>query len=419
MNANRLHRCSRFVLGFAFSAALCLTVTGCSVINKFFSSLNEPEPSTSPSLLSEIPKPKQTSYSYSAIKNENIRNLYAQLESETEKLSPEEIQCTGELTQKDIYEAITAFKNDHPDVFWIGSSFSYYSYNGVTYLEITYTCTDSELSEKKQKFSNAIDSFMSNAPMYSSEYERERYINDYIVSNCIYDEQAAESDTQTGNISNAYGVLVDGKALCEGYARAFQLLCNKMGIDCVCVAGMTEDTGHEWNCAYIEGSWYQVDVTWNDSDDVSKYYYFNLTDEQMYESRTADSLFADIDADRYDDDTSLLGNLFVPECTATEYNYYQQTSPVLYGFDSENDSTISSALADCARNGGSYFSIIVDSSLDFDEAYSELVDNGYIVNYIESANLNLWGETELSCTSYAYKNETLRIVTAELIYNTD
>lgn len=32
----------------------------------------------------------------------------------------------------------------------------------------------------------------------------------------------------------------------------------------------------------IDGNWYQVDVTWNDSqDDFSNYYYFNLTDEQM------------------------------------------------------------------------------------------------------------------------------------------
>lgn len=41
----------------------------------------------------------------------------------------------------------------------------------------------------------------------------------------------------------------------------------------------------------IDGNWYQVDVTWNDSqDDFSNYYYFNLTDEQMYSSHRADDL---------------------------------------------------------------------------------------------------------------------------------
>lgn len=68
-------------------------------------------------------------------------------------------------------------------------------------------------------------------------------------------------------------------------------MCNKLGIECVSIAGMTGDVGHEWNCAKIDGNWYQVDVTWNDSqDDFSNYYYFNLTDEQMYSSHRADDL---------------------------------------------------------------------------------------------------------------------------------
>lgn len=66
----------------------------------------------------------------------------------------------------------------------------------------------------------------------------------------------------------------------------------------------------------------------------------------------------------------------MPECNSTEYNYYNQTAPILYAFDEENDNTISNALANSAVNGDNYFNIIVDDSLDFEDAYSTLVQDG-------------------------------------------
>ena len=51
-----------------------------------------------------------------------------------------------------------------------------------------------------------------------------------------------------------------------------------------------------------------------------------------------------------------------------------------------------------------------------DSAYSTLVQDGYVVNYIESANNMLWGEVELDTSSYAYKNDTLRVITIAVSY---
>lgn len=418
LNINKNYICTKQVPLLTISIALCVCLAGCSFITDLFSddSIQQQSNTTAP-LLDKIPEPDKTSFSYSAITNTHIKNLYAQIEDECQKTAPTEIQCTGELTQKDIYEAIIAFKNDHPDVFWLGNKFTYYSNNGYTYVELTFITTGAELEKQQQIFSDAVSDFVENATKYSSEYEREKYVNDYIISNCSYDDEAAKNNYQSGNAGNTYGVLVEKKAICEGYARTFQLLCNEMGIQCVSVAGMTDNIGHEWNCAYIEGNWYHIDVTWNDTEnDVDKYAYFNLTDEQMYSSHRVDDLFSKIDADEYNNDENLIGNLFVPQCTATEYNYYQQTAPTLYGFDDENDQIITEALAKAALNKEPYFSIIIDSSLDFDEAYSKLVNDAYVVNYIEDANDLLWGETELNTTSYAYKNKNLNVMTIELSY---
>ena len=309
--------------------------------------------------MSSIPQPKQTSYSYSAITNENVKNLYAQIESECQKPVPEEIQCTGKLSQKDIYEAIVAFKNDHPDIFWLKNTFTYYDYDGSTHIELAYITSGDALEEQKENFNTALSSFVDNATMYYSEYEREKYVNDFIVDNCEYDTEAAKSDYTTGNVSTAYGVLVEGKAICEGYARAFQLLCNKLGIECVSVTGMTDNVGHAWNCARIDGDWCQVDVTWNDSgNEVDRYYYFNLTDEQMYATHRPDDYFADIEPENYNNDENLIGNLYIPECTTTSHNYYMNTASMLYDFDDETYDNIVTNLALAALNGDKKYNIL-------------------------------------------------------------
>lgn len=413
MNICKIKFSAKSAIALALPLAICFSLGGCSLFG-------EPQlevSSKAESLLSSIPQPMQTSYSYSAITNENVKNLYAQIESECQKPVPEEIQCTGKLSQKDIYEAIVAFKNDHPDIFWLKNTFTYYDYDGSTHIELAYITSGDALDEQKENFNTALSSFVDNATMYYSEYEREKYVNDFIVDNCEYDTEAAKSDYTTGNVSTAYGVLVEGKAICEGYARAFQLLCNKLGIECVSVTGMTDNVGHAWNCARIDGDWCQVDVTWNDSgNEVDRYYYFNLTDEQMYATHRPDDYFADIEPENYNNDENLIGNLYIPECTTTSHNYYMNTASMLYDFDDETYDNIVTNLALAALNGDKYFSLYVSDSLDFGETYSKLINDAYIINYIDSANDKLAGSAELSTSSYAYKNETLRVITIELSY---
>ena len=55
-------------------------------------------------------------------------------------------------------------------------------------------------------------------------------------------------------------------AVCEGYARLFQALCNEGGILCEKISGYgRSDSGfqrHAWNQVMIEDEWYLVDVCW-------------------------------------------------------------------------------------------------------------------------------------------------------------
>ena len=71
------------------------------------------------------------------------------------------------------------------------------------------------------------------------------------------------------NNSNIYGLMIEKKAVCEGYAKAFKYLLDELNIPCVIICGdVTDEDGnierHAWNEVYLEGKWYAVDTTWDD-----------------------------------------------------------------------------------------------------------------------------------------------------------
>ncbi len=100
-----------------------------------------------------------------------------------------------------------------------------------------------------------------------TRYEKVKSINDYICGITTYDLDATMAHEPTG-------VFFGGRAVCEGYAEVFKLLCDREGIPCIMVLGYAEDPNnpHKWNYVQMEdNNWYLVDATWNDQGD----YLFN------------------------------------------------------------------------------------------------------------------------------------------------
>lgn len=87
-----------------------------------------------------------------------------------------------------------------------------------------------------------------------------RKIHNFIITTTVYDEAAPEAD-------NIYGVFVDGRATCAGYAKTFKYLCDIYKIPCVVVTGQANGN-HMWNYVKVGNRWYAVDTTWDDPDAV-------------------------------------------------------------------------------------------------------------------------------------------------------
>ena len=121
------------------------------------------------------------------------------------------------------------------------------------------------------------------------DYEKERALHDYLVNNCKYDERLFSGNMPKESYT-AYGALIDGVAVCQGYAVAMDKLLKAVGIETMTILGEARnDDGyisHSWNLVKLGGEYYHLDATWNDPvmDDGSnklRYSYFNITDEQI------------------------------------------------------------------------------------------------------------------------------------------
>jgi hypothetical protein len=143
-------------------------------------------------------------------------------------------------------------------------------------LNILYTVDISKIDSMVQTYNAKVSDIKTNYtnPSYG-ELENEYIVHDYILENCTYDRSVVIPEIS----HTAYGALVYGVAVCDGYAKAVKQLLNDCGIESGIVTNTAEN--HAWNYVKIEGQYYHLDVTWNDpvpETNESIYKYFNISD---------------------------------------------------------------------------------------------------------------------------------------------
>ena len=95
-------------------------------------------------------------------------------------------------------------------------------------------------------------------------------VHNRLVHTVTYDESAASDPKKKPNAFTAYGALAEGKAVCEGIAKAFRLLCACAGAaDVMLIQGTSacegrgQMTAHAWNAVRTGDGWAHIDVTWD------------------------------------------------------------------------------------------------------------------------------------------------------------
>ena len=223
----------------------------------------------------------------------------------------------GENRFTDIAIAFRALSYDNPQFFWLPNTYRMSSDGSAVIFaqsENDYPLTIEEKTLAKIRLDTVVNNLTNQANKLSSRYEKEKFFHDWLCENVTY------NDDGTNDVYTAYGALINGVAVCEGYSRAMQLLCDSVGIPCTVVCGSSRNVGHMWNVVNPGDGWYHLDVTWDDDEkfNVVRHAYFNLTDQQILEDH---ELFDIVQDGKYyvgGDDF----NIYLYECNNKTYNYF-------------------------------------------------------------------------------------------------
>lgn len=115
-----------------------------------------------------------------------------------------------------------------------------------------------------------------------SDYHKIKLIYDYICSHVTYDHENLRDDQYTLKYT-AYAALIQGTAVCLGYANLFYRMANDAGVDARIVTGMASADQHAWNIVRLDGGYYLLDSTW-DAGVLPEYYdWFLLGEPDFYD----------------------------------------------------------------------------------------------------------------------------------------
>ena len=250
--------------------------------------------------------------------------------TDTVKLSTEPI---GQgLDEQDIDRIFQCVLIDHPEIFYTtGYTYTKYSRGdrtvGIDFAG-TYSLPREEAVNKAEEIRERASEWLSDIPSDASEYDKVKAVYEKIIFSTDYDLNA--SDNQ-----NIASVFLGNSSVCQGYAKATQYLLNHLGVMCTLVQG-TVDTGeaHAWNLVRVDGDYYYVDTTWGDAsyrmEDGSgqeelpeiNYDYLCVTTQELLRTHCIESVVA------------------MPECTATQANYYVREGVYFTSYDAEQMQSI-------------------------------------------------------------------------------
>lgn len=180
------------------------------------------------------------------------------------------------------------YKDDNPLFYWLSNTLQY-TENDITLLvDPDYTNGAKRATANKLVY-DSVKSYIARLDDGDGAYRKALAFHDYIIEAIDYAYDSNKKPQSAGWAHSVIGVFDETGAVCEGYARTFQLLLNYSGVENVFVTGKSQSADHAWNLVKLEdGNWYWYDLTYDDISGVwgIGYNYFCATDSNFVSNHT-------------------------------------------------------------------------------------------------------------------------------------
>ena len=187
------------------------------------------------------------------------------------------------LEAEELYNVFFQLRLEHPKIFWApGYKYKYYPDSPNLIFLPQYLFEKGKIKEHQKAMKARVEK-LARLAMNLPEWEKEKYVHDFICENVHYDKLKKPYSHEI------IGPLGQGVGVCEGIAKSVKILCDALGIWCIItVCGNNPEKGikyrHTWNIVKIGGKYYHLDATFDNTlgNGEVRYDYFNLDDKSIF-----------------------------------------------------------------------------------------------------------------------------------------
>ena len=200
------------------------------------------------------------------IRGKSAGKMYIKIsKNEYDKLRKDKIDVNTILTSKltadnekqmgSLFEACLLYDINQLDT-WKNGKNHYLGLNAISLSKATHL-------KNYKKMTSWYNKAKKKAAITKSAKQKVKILAKYLMDHCSYGWQnhSKAGDPVGGDPGkDDIGVVLYGKAICDGYASTFKKMCIYTGIKCEYIAS----NNHAWNLVKIGKKWYHYDTTWND-----------------------------------------------------------------------------------------------------------------------------------------------------------
>ncbi len=159
--------------------------------------------------------------------------------------------------------------NNHPDLFYVSSSFryNYYTTGTTAYIFPYYAAMEESIEEAQAIFDAGVEKALACVDATMSDEQKAVVLHDYVCSEASYPVLEYQNNQLINDEEiwhSAYGFFRNKEVVCAGFTLAYSYLLQQVGIESVYVS--SDEMGHAWNRVKLNGSWYNVDNTFDNHD---------------------------------------------------------------------------------------------------------------------------------------------------------
>lgn len=319
-----------------------------------------------------IQREAEDGYAYSKLSGDE-QELY--LEIRDALVHFEEDVKLSSCDKEEISHVFQCVLNDHPEIFYV-EGYTYTEYTlGDILKKITFTGSyrynQEEIAEKQRLIDEYVNQCLSGMPENADEYTKVKYIYEYLIHHTEYDASAEDNQ-------NVCSVFIEGRSVCQGYAKATQYLLNEAGVFATLVLGrVVGGEGHAWNLVQIDGQYYYVDTTWGDASyqavggasgypgekiPTINYDYLCVPTEQMNLTHTLDNV------------------VDLPACDSMAANYYVREG---FYFREWNEEQAARIFQEEYEKGSAYVTLKCASEAVYSQMQEALIERQEVFRYLD------------------------------------